>query len=293
MNFINFSKQTYKVVGLTFISLLFMLTINRGLPILILSSTFSQRWVSLSLIIIYTISLTWSVWTENWLQKHKIINFVKTYLVNLVLLAYFTTIDNKLLFNLSIFGKTIDIHTGWSILLFLFIILWKHYYVFIRPTAKQLLLNIEVFIINLLFFSLISLFQVDRTAARTFENSFLTIVVTQNSILFLAFNLLIITTLLIIEISQYNLKKNIYWILLILLILLEFVFLIGVEPITLIQNSNHTYWHKALLMTIVWSFVYQNLRRLLKPDPQQVYLSKLSFSNFYHAILFIIIIILT
>ncbi len=290
---INFSKQTYKVTGLTFVSLLFMLTINRSLPALNLSSIFSQRWVSLSFIFIYTVTLAWSVYTENWLNKYKIVNFIKTYLVNILLLLYFTTIDNRLLFSFNIFGNIIDVHTGWSIFLLLFIITWKHYYVFVRPTAKQLLLNIEVFVINLLFFSLISLFQVDRTVARTFGNSILTSIVNQNSILFLALNLLIITTLLILEISQYNFQKNIYWILLILLVLLEFIFLFGIEPITLIQNTNHTYWHKALLMTIAWSFVYQNIRRLLKPDPKQIYLSKLIFSNAYHAILFVIIIIFT
>jgi hypothetical protein len=290
---ITISKQLYKVTILTLIGLLFMMTINRNLPLLNVFSILSQRLVSLSLVVIYTLTLTYYVYKEKWLLKYKVYNFLKTYIVNILILIFYTTIDNKLLLTLNIFDMDINIHTGWSIFPLLVIIFWKHYYVFVNPFGKQFLLNIEVFTINLLFFSLISLFQVDRTSLRNFDNNILAPIINQNSILFFICNISVITILLLIEISQYKIKNFFLWFLLISLILFEFSSFIGIESISLVQNTNHTYWHKALYITIVWSFIYQNARRLLKNDDRQIYLSKLIFSNSYHLFLFIIIIIFT
>ena len=285
--------QYTKVIVLTFLCAIFGLTISKKLFFIDTNYWLSQRWIASSVIILYIATASYYVKISNWNRKHKIANLIKLLLVNLIIMLFWMMIDNRYLFTISGFGQNINIDTSWSIYLFLGVIWWKHWSIFIEPKAKQVLLSIEVLIINTFFLSLIRLFEVDHSASRNWTvnplTSFLGEIISYNSILFLFLNLTMITALLLIEIHKYSVKKLWLWAILVFYLLIQSSLFIGIEPIAILQNTNYTYWHKAILLTVIWSLIYQNLRRTLKPDNNTTYLSKLSFSNFYHFVLLITI----
>ncbi len=247
-----------------------------------------HRYIGISLLAACLLLLTIFAYFQDIDWKARIKAVFEISLVSFFCFLYYAINSKQSILDLTLFNYTLNINTGLITLPLIILIFFTVQNSLTQNTNKTFLLVLQVLLIFLSIFSIDSILSQDRNDFRGFNNAWFSTLFSIQPEVWTILGLFLISSLTVFWLKLKDLKELIIQSIVFFFINLQVFFLLK-----MITINSFGFWHRALLMIIIWDIFYYLFRVLNKNTPSSDLLLRINLSLFYHAFLMFILVIVS
>lgn len=239
---------------------------------------YRTRWFALGIIALgFVTTYFGSFWNKNATSRiHSYIIFVHSIIITLFSFGYLIRLNNG---GIQIFD--VNIATSIIFIPIAVLVFVVNYNLFSNSSHAQLVTVSQALLIILFSYSIGGFLEIDSTAARTFNQGWLSVVFDWPAWFWVAIASTTVWFVSLRNIVQaFPDRKIIYYIA---------YLVVTVQLLLAVYLINFTYWYQTLLALIAWNFVYTNFYSLMTKKNDLKYRPRLTISVVYHIVLFILV----
>jgi hypothetical protein len=225
--------------------------------------------------------------------------WVQSVLFALSTFLYYTTVKKSIIpieINFSFLSgilpaqflsRVFVIHTGYIFALLIVLIFFINRNLFGKNKLQFFFLWAQNLIFAVLGFGFVDTLNADRSSLRNFSSSSLYVIANINPLVWIFLSICAIAFVSVTRLRQESLSKNLWFTILFVFLLTQFVIFLGVFE-NLIRFNQFGYWHKSLFLTIFWSMIFYPIATIIRNNDKENFIQKTWLSFGYHLIVFIV-----